>query len=89
MKTTFKYKGYRGSIKISADDNCLYGLLMDISDLVTYEAETVADLRREFMAAVDDYLETCQRICKEPQTPVMRPRKSSTSRLRQSSSVHL
>ncbi len=57
MKTTFEYQGYRGSIKVSEVDNCLYGTLLDITNLVTYEAQTVADLRREFIAAVDDYLE--------------------------------
>lgn len=37
MKTNFEYKGYRGSIKASAEDNCLYGTILAISDLVTYE----------------------------------------------------
>ena len=80
MKTTFEYQGYRGSIKVSEVDNCLYGTLLDITDLVTYEAQTVADLRREFMATVDDYLETCRGMSKEPQKPTPRPRKKSLDR---------
>ncbi len=80
MKTTFEYQGYRGSIKVSEVDNCLYGTLLDITDLVTYEAQTVADLRLEFLAAVDDYLETCRTMNKEPQKPTPRLRKKSLDR---------
>lgn len=75
MKTTFSHKGYRGSIKASLDDNCLFGVILDINDVITYEAQTVEALHQEFMAAVDDYLETCRNIGKAPQLPVKQSRR--------------
>jgi predicted HicB family RNase H-like nuclease len=65
----FEYNGYSGSVEPSIEDCCLFGKILFINDLVTYEAETIADLQAEFIAAVDDYLLTCKEIGKEPQKP--------------------
>lgn len=58
----YKYKGYTGSIEFSSDDNCYFGKIYDIKDLVLYEAETVDDLYEEFKKAVDDYIEFKEEI---------------------------
>lgn len=60
------YKGYHGSVEISLEDNVLHGSIQFIKDLVTYEAKTPEQLRQEFEHAVDDYLETCRQVDKEP-----------------------
>lgn len=54
--SAFSYKGYEGSAHISLEDNCLHGKILFVGDLVTYEAETVAQLREAFIEAVDLYL---------------------------------
>lgn len=64
-----EYKGYLGTVEYSAEDHCLYGKLVDVRDLVSYEATTVEALEREFEAAVDSYLETCQKQGREPHQP--------------------
>lgn len=69
MGNIFEYKGYSGSVDVSAEDHCLFGKILFITDLVTYEAETVSDLEAEFIAAVDDYILTCKEIGKDPQRP--------------------
>lgn len=69
MSDIFEYNGYTGSIVASVNDQCLYGKILFIVDTVTYEAETVAGLKAEFIAAVDDYIATCAEIGKEPQKP--------------------
>lgn len=66
---SFKYKGFIGSISASAEDNCLYGKIEFINDLITYEAETVPELKKAFQRAVDDYLETCKSLGKDPEKP--------------------
>lgn len=53
------HKGYTGSAEVSLEDDCLHGKILFISDLVTYEAETVPGLRTEFVAAVENYLAQC------------------------------
>jgi len=62
-----KYKGYIGTVEYSPDDKVLYGKIEHINDLVTFEAKTANDLEKNFRAAVDDYIETCRQLGKEPQ----------------------
>lgn len=69
MSNVLEYNGYTGSIEASIEDRCLFGKILFISDLVTYEAETVSDLEAEFIAAVDDYLLTCKETGTDPQRP--------------------
>ena len=59
---TLHYNGYIGSIEISDEDNCLYGKVLNLPNdtEITYEGETVAELKEDFIGAVDDYLATCE-----------------------------
>ncbi|OCH66692.1 antitoxin HicB [Vibrio diabolicus] len=65
-----KYKGFYGSVSHSIEDEVIHGKIECINDLVTYEAETIAELKAAFEEAVDDYLETCELIGKEPEKPM-------------------
>lgn len=60
MKNYFIFRGYKGSISASIEDQCLHGKILFINDLITYEAETVPALKEAFEEAVNDYLETCK-----------------------------
>ena len=66
---SFHYKGFIGSIEASPEDKCLYGKLLYITDLVTYEAQTVGILEKEFKNAVEEYLKTCETLGKAPMKP--------------------
>jgi predicted HicB family RNase H-like nuclease len=66
---TLSFKGYEGSVEPDRERGVWRGKLISIADLVTYEAPTVTDLRKEFEAAVDDYLETCRALGRSPQLP--------------------
>lgn len=54
------YKGYLGSCKISEEDKVLFGEVLFINDLISYEGRTVREITRAFRSAVDDYLKTCK-----------------------------
>jgi predicted HicB family RNase H-like nuclease len=41
----------------------------EFRDGVGFHADTVADLKAAFREAVDDYVETCAKIGKDPQSP--------------------
>jgi predicted HicB family RNase H-like nuclease len=58
---TLSYKGYCGSIEVSAEDDCVHGKLLFVNDLVTYEAATRAALTQAFRDAVDFYIQKCGR----------------------------
>lgn len=66
---TLRYKGFIGTIEADLNSGLLHGKLSGTSDLVTYEADNVKQLVKEFHAAVNDYLEMCEELGKEPIKP--------------------
>ncbi|HET6628347.1 MAG TPA: type II toxin-antitoxin system HicB family antitoxin [Woeseiaceae bacterium] len=64
-----KYKGYEGTAEVDMSRGVCRGKILFINDLVTYEAATPGDLGREFESAVDNYLETCVALGREPAKP--------------------
>lgn len=69
MNNQLKYNGYIGSIEASLEDNCLFGKILFIKALVSYEGKTVAELDAAFREAVDDYLATCHTLGQAPEKP--------------------
>lgn len=69
MKDVMTYKGYIGSVHYSEDDETFYGKLEAINDLITFEGESVRELKKAFQESVDDYVETCRQMRREPQKP--------------------
>jgi predicted HicB family RNase H-like nuclease len=66
MKDILKYKEFIGSVHFSTDDNVFFGKLVGIDDLITFEGNTVEELKSSFEEAVDDYVELCSTIGKSP-----------------------
>jgi predicted HicB family RNase H-like nuclease len=66
MINALQYKGYAGTIEFSADDDCFFGKIIGINDLVTFEGSSVEEIKTAFFEAVDDYLQMCREIGKEP-----------------------
>lgn len=69
MANLLTYKGYQGTVEFDMESKVLHGKILFINDLITYEADTITDLENEFKISVDDYLETCNEIGKEPDKP--------------------
>jgi len=69
MKDILTYKSYIGSVHYSTDDDVFHGKIEGIRDLVTFEGRSVDELKRAFQKAVDDYVEFCRKVGKEPEKP--------------------
>ncbi|NYT28014.1 MAG: type II toxin-antitoxin system HicB family antitoxin [Candidatus Thiodubiliella endoseptemdiera] len=67
MSNTIEHKGYISSVEYSNEDKCFFGKLEMIDDLVTFEADTVKGLEKNFQDSVDDYLSTCKKLGIEAQ----------------------
>jgi len=65
----FQYKGYTGSIEYSQEDNLLFGKVLGIRGLISYEGETGKQLEIDFKEAVDSYLADCKATGKKPEKP--------------------
>ena len=66
---TMIHRGYAARIDYSEDDGCFVGHIAGINDIVGFHGESVAELRAGFEEAVDDYLQTCKKLDRSPQTP--------------------
>jgi predicted HicB family RNase H-like nuclease len=60
MKNAIKYKEFIGSVQYSAEDEVFYGKIEGINDHVSFEGDSVSDLKLSFEEAVDDYIELCE-----------------------------
>lgn len=69
MNDILKYKGYTGDVNFDAGDKIFHGRVLGIADVIGFEGASVAELEKDFHDAVDDYLETCREIGKEPEKP--------------------
>jgi predicted HicB family RNase H-like nuclease len=67
---TLKYKGYTGNVEYSQEDNCLFGKVLGMnSSAISYEGKTVDELKADFEAGIDLYLESCLERGIQPQKP--------------------
>ncbi|MBX3529981.1 MAG: type II toxin-antitoxin system HicB family antitoxin [Rhizobiaceae bacterium] len=66
---TMSYRGYSARIEYDDEDGIFFGRIAGIRDGVGFHAETVADLKAAFREAVEDYLETCEKLGKAPHKP--------------------
>ena len=67
MNNILEYKGYNGTVEYSAEDSILFGKVIGIKSLISYEGQSVEELKADFKSAVDDYLECCSENNIEPE----------------------
>ena len=67
MTSAMSYKGYAARVEYDDDDEIFTGRIAGIRDSVSFHADTVKGLQDALHEAVDDYLETCAKLGKEPQ----------------------
>jgi len=79
-----EYKGYKGSVEYSQADDCLCGKVQGMNKaLILYEGQTLEELRKDFEAGIDDYLEGCKADGVKPIKPY-----SGRLNLRMTSDLH-
>lgn len=67
MRNLMEYKGYHTKIEFDVESMSLRGKIEGINDYIDFETEDIADIEAEFHSAVDDYLEFCAEVGKEPE----------------------
>ncbi len=66
---TFTYKGYTGAVEVDPKAGILFGRVLDLDAVLTFEGETVKEAEQAFHDTVDDYLDWCAERGKEPEKP--------------------
>ncbi len=66
MTNIIEHKGFIGSVRFSPKDKVFYGKIEGIDDLISFEGTSVDELVSSFHEAVEDYLQLCKEVDKEP-----------------------
>jgi predicted HicB family RNase H-like nuclease len=78
-----KHRGYTGTVEVDLDNDCLYGKVLFIESLITYQGKTPAAIRKSFAEEVDEYLADCAAMGVDPEKPC-----SGTFQIRCSPQLH-
>lgn len=66
MGSMLEYNGYHASIQYDAEDNIFVGEVFGITDSLNFHGSSIDELKQMFAQCIDNYLELCQTIGKEP-----------------------
>lgn len=69
MSNLLSYKNYNGTVEYSSEDECLYGKVIGIKSLLSYEGNSVHELAQNFRAVIDEYLIDCEKRNVRPEQP--------------------
>lgn len=69
MSSLLSYKDYNGTVEYSKEDSCLYGKVIGIKSLLSYEGDSVYELEQGFKNVIDEYLADCMERNAEPEQP--------------------
>ena len=61
-----KYKSYFGSIEVDLGSNTIFGKILFINDLITYESSELSNIQREFESSIDNYSKTGKALGRDP-----------------------
>lgn len=63
------YKGYSAYVEFDDEAGIFHGEVLDTKDVITFQGNSVAELRKAFKDSVDDYLAFCNERGEEPDKP--------------------
>jgi predicted HicB family RNase H-like nuclease len=62
-------KGYIGRVEFDDEAGIFHGEVINARDVITFEGASVEEIKREFRASVDVYLDFCAEQGKAPDNP--------------------
>ncbi len=64
-----EYKGYIGKVEFDEDAGIIHGEVINTRDVITFQGDSVAEVKKAFHESVDDYLEFCKTRGETPDKP--------------------
>jgi predicted HicB family RNase H-like nuclease len=64
-----EYKGYIGHVEFDDEAGIFHGEVINLRDVITFQGETVEELRTAFRESIEDYIEFCAERGEEPERP--------------------
>jgi predicted HicB family RNase H-like nuclease len=62
-----EYEGYTGVFEFDPSIDAFHGRVVGLQDVVTFQGRSLEELRREMAESVEDYLELCAEVGKDPE----------------------
>jgi predicted HicB family RNase H-like nuclease len=69
MSNLLSYKNYNGTVEYSNEDKCLFGKVIGLKSLLSYEGSSVQELEKDFQSVIDEYLQDCAERGVKPEQP--------------------
>ena len=69
MSNLLSYKCYNGTVEYSKEDACLFGKVVGIKSLLSYEGNSIQELEQDFRAVIDEYIKDCEERGVQPEQP--------------------
>lgn len=66
---TMNYQGYTARVAYDDRDDVFVGRVLGLRSIISFHGKTVTELRRQFVAAVKDYLADCAEQGVSPERP--------------------
>jgi predicted HicB family RNase H-like nuclease len=64
-----EYKGYVGKVEFDDEAGIFHGEVLDTRDVITFQGQSVDELKTAFQESIDDYLAFCKQRGEEPNKP--------------------
>lgn len=64
-----EYKGYVGKVEFDDEAEIFHGEVLDTRDVITFQGQSVDELKTAFEESIDDYLAFCEQRGEEPNKP--------------------
>ncbi|MDP1834713.1 MAG: type II toxin-antitoxin system HicB family antitoxin [Chlamydiales bacterium] len=64
-----KYQGYHGHVIYDEEAKLFHGEIIGLRDVITFQGTSVDELEQAFKDSVDDYLDYCKELGRDPEKP--------------------
>jgi predicted HicB family RNase H-like nuclease len=64
------YEGYEATVEYDEDTETFHGEVVNLRDVITFQARSVSALKRAFARSVGDYLAFCMERGEDPEKPI-------------------
>ncbi len=69
MNEHIEYRGYKAKVCYSHEDEALVGRVIDVDALIMFSGQSISEMKVEFKAAIDSYIEECEQLGTQPERP--------------------
>lgn len=67
MSSLMEYNGYHAKVEFDDNDNIFIGTVIGLNDMLGFHGSSVEELYASFKNCIENYLEWCKKVGKEPE----------------------